>query len=141
MDNVLTWLKWLAALVGATITAVLGGWDKMLQVLVFVVVLDYATGVTAAFMEKKLDSQVGFRGIAKKVLLFVPVAMGYSLDQILGQNILRSLAIWFYLANEGLSVLENLARAGVPVSPPLKAALEQLRQKGEGKEVPADGNQ
>ncbi|HHV41965.1 MAG TPA: phage holin family protein [Clostridiaceae bacterium] len=123
--------KWTAAIVGGTITALLGGWDIMLQVLVGFVVADYITGLIAAWYEKKLNSDVGLRGIAKKVLLFVPVAIGFWLDQILGQEILRNLSIWFYIANEGLSILENLTTVGVPFPPALADALEQLKAKEE----------
>jgi toxin secretion/phage lysis holin len=132
MENVLTWIKAAFALLGGTITAFLGGWDLALQVLVLFVVLDYLVGLVAAWTEKNLDSRVGFRGICKKVLLFVPIAICYALDQVLGQEILRSLAIFFYIANEGLSVIENLGRAGMPVPAALGEALEQLRKKGEG---------
>jgi len=137
VENALVWLKWAAALVGGAITAALGGWDLALEILVLFVVLDYVTGLAAAWYEKKLNSHIGFRGIARKVLLFVPVAVAYALDQALGQDILRSLAIWFYMANEGLSILENLGRAGVPIPAPLKTALEQLKKKGEGSEAHA----
>jgi toxin secretion/phage lysis holin len=136
MENVLTWIKAAFALLGGTITAFLGGWDLALQVLVLFVVLDYLVGLVAAWTEKNLDSRVGFRGICKKVLLFVPIAICYALDQVLGQEILRSLAIFFYIANEGLSVIENLGRAGVPVPEPLMGALEQLGKRGAGE----DGN-
>lgn len=135
MNNIITGIKVTFALIGGWITAVLGGWDIALQVLVLFVVLDYITGLIAAWYEKRLNSRVGFRGIAKKILLFVPVAVGYWLDVLLGQEILRSLAIWFYLANEGLSMLENLGRCGVPILAPLKDALEQLKKKGETTDV------
>ncbi len=125
-------IKWTAAIVGGTITALLGGWDIMLQVLVGFVVADYVVAVIAAAMDGRLNSAVGFRGIAKKILLFVPIGIAFSLDQVLGYDVLRNLAIWFYLANEGLSVLENLGQAGVPFPPGLLAALEQLKGKGEG---------
>ncbi|MCK9326419.1 MAG: phage holin family protein [Bacteroidales bacterium] len=133
MENVLIWLKWMAALAGGAITAALGGWDMMLQVLILFVVLDYATGLVAAWYEQKLDSRVGFRGIAKKVLIFAPIALAFALDRAMGQDILRSLAICFYVANEGLSVLENLGRASVPIPAPLRSALEQLKGKAEEK--------
>lgn len=132
MESVLTWLKVVFALLGGAITAALGGWDLALQVLVLFVVMDYVTGLVAAWYSKTLNSQVGFKGICKKVLLFIPVAICYALDQVIGQEILRSLAIFFYIANEGLSVIENLGRAGVPVPAALGEALEQLRKKGEG---------
>ena len=130
MNNIISGIKITFALVGGWLTAVLGGWDTALQVLVLFVVMDYITGLIAAWYEKRLDSRVGFKGIAKKILLFVPVAVGYWLDVLLGQEILRSLAIWFYLANERLSMLENLGRCGVPVLAPLKDALEQLKKRG-----------
>lgn len=131
MENVLTWIKAAFALLGGAITAFLGGWDLALQVLVLFVVLDYLVGLIAAWTEKALDSRIGFRGIAKKILLFVPIAICYALDQVLGQEILRSLAIFFYIANEGLSIIENLGRAGVPVPDALGDALKQMKQKGE----------
>jgi toxin secretion/phage lysis holin len=132
MSNTLTWIKGVFALVGGSITAVLGGWDLALQVLVLFVVLDYITGLVAAWYRKVLNSRVGFRGIYKKVLLFIPIAICYALDQVIGQEILRSLAIFFYMANEGLSITENLGLCGVPVPEPLMGALEQLKQRGEG---------
>lgn len=132
MNNIITGIKVAFALIGGWITAVLGGWDTALQVLVMFVAMDYITGLIAAWYEKRLDSRIGFKGIAKKIMLFVPVAVGYWLDVLLGQEILRSLAIWFYLANEGLSMLENLGRCGVPILEPLKDALEQLKKRGEG---------
>jgi len=131
MNDIISGIKITFALIAGWLTAALGGWDITLQVLVLFVVLDYVTGLIAAWYEKRLDSRVGFRGIAKKILLFVPVAVGYWLDVLLGQEILRSLAIWFYLANEGLSILENLGCCGVPISKPLKDALVQLKKKGE----------
>lgn len=131
MGNFLAWFKWLIALAGGFLTSLLGGWDLALQVLVLFVVLDYATGLVAAYEEQNLNSRVGFKGIAKKILLFVPVAVAYWLDMLLGQEILRSLAIFFYIANEGLSMVENLARAGIPFPEQIQTALEQLK-KAEG---------
>ena len=127
MGNFLVWTKYSIALVGGLLTSLLGGWDMALQVLVLFVVLDYITGLVAAYGEQNLNSRVGFRGIAKKILLFVPVAVAYWLDMLLGQEILRSLAIFFYIANEGLSMMENLGRAGVPFPEQIQEALEQLK--------------
>lgn len=126
-----TKLKNLLAGLGGITVGLLGGWDVALQVLVVFVVIDYITGVIAAAIEGKLDSRVGFVGIAKKILLFVPIVIAAKLDLVLNTNVLRSIAIFFYLANEGLSVLENLGRVGVPLPEALKRALEQLRKKGE----------
>lgn len=129
--NIVTAIRYLVAAVGAAITAALGGWDLALRVLVAFVIIDYLTGVIAAWYERRLDSQVGMRGIARKVLLFVPVALAHWLDQLVGGTVLRSLAIWFYIANEGLSVTENLGRAGIPIPAVLMQALVQLKHKGD----------
>ena len=131
MEGVLVWLKWLFALIGGFVIGLLGGWDAALQVLVIFVVCDYITGVAAAYYAKQLDSRVGFRGAARKILLFVPVIIAYWLDVAAGAQVLRSMAIFFYIANEGLSILENLARMDIAIPGPLKAALEQLKQKAE----------
>jgi toxin secretion/phage lysis holin len=125
--NFITSTKYAIALVGGFMTSLLGGWDLALQVLVLFVVLDYIVGLMAAYTEKGLDSRIGFKGIARKILLFVPIAVAYWLDMLIGQEVLRNLAIFFYIANEGLSVLENLARVGVPLPESLKQALIQLR--------------
>lgn len=131
MENVLSYFKFWFAVIGGFITGLLGGWDIALQVLVLFVVFDYITGVLAAWYEKKLNSYVGMRGIAKKIMLFIPVAVAYWLDVVLGMTVLRGLAIFFYVANEGLSIMENLARMGVQIPAPLKATLEQLKEKSE----------
>lgn len=134
-NDVARYIRLYATLLGGVITALLGGWDVMMQVLVLFVVIDYVTGLVAAYAEKRLNSEVGFRGICKKILLFVPVVLSCSLDSALGTDILRSLSIWFYVANEGLSVLENLGKANVPIPKPLKVALEQLKAKGDGESI------
>lgn len=132
-EGILQSIKYGIAVAGGLITGFLGGWDTSLKVLVAFVVLDYFTGLLAAYFEKKLDSTVGFKGITRKVLLFVPIGVGYYLDQLLGQQVLRSLAIWFYLANEGLSLVENLGRCGVPMPPGLVDALQQIKKRGEAR--------
>jgi toxin secretion/phage lysis holin len=131
VDNLLVYTKWATVLVGGLLVGLLGGWDLALQVLVLFAVLDYITGVAAAYTEKMLDSNVGGRGILRKVLIFVVVAIAYWLDLLIGQQILRSVVIFYYIANEGLSVVENLGRAGVPIPQTLKTALEALKQKSE----------
>lgn len=130
LDNVLVWIKLAATLVGGTVTALLGGWDLMLQALVLFIVLDYITGLISAYINKQLNSQVGFIGICKKILLFVPVVMAYTMDNLMGGEILRSLALWFFIANEGLSIAENLGKSGVKLPQALLTALQQMRDKG-----------
>jgi toxin secretion/phage lysis holin len=131
MEQSLPWLRYFLAGLGGLATALFGGWDVYLKVLVAFMVLDYLTGVVAAYQEKKLDSNVGWKGITRKALVFVIVALAHLLDTALGQALFRGLVIWFYIANEGLSIIENLGRAGVPIPAPLRAALESLKQKAE----------
>lgn len=132
MDNYLTYAKTGVAVIGGTLIGLLGGWDMALRVLIYFVVADYITGITAAWYEKKLNSDVGMRGIAKKVLLFVPVGIGYCLDSLTGTEVIRSLAIFFYIGNEGLSILENLTKMGIKFPAVIKDALEQIEKKQEG---------
>lgn len=95
------------------------------------VVVDYITGLMAAAVEKKLSSEVGFKGIFKKVVIFSLVAVGHIVDtHIIGEgSVLRTAVIFFYLSNEGISILENAARTGLPIPGKLKAVLEQLREE------------
>lgn len=131
MNSIQGWFKWFFTLLGGLVVGFLGGWDVALQVLVIFVIFDYITGVTAAFYEKKLDSEVGMWGIFRKLMLFIPIGVGYWVDTVAGVQVFRSMAIFFYIANEGLSIIENLGRVGIPIPEPLKAALEQLKKKAE----------
>lgn len=115
---------------GATMLQFLfGGWSLPLQILVAFVVLDYICGVWAAFTRKELDSSIGAKGIAKKVGFFVLVAVAHLLDQMAGMGapVLKTATIWFLLANEGLSILENLGEIGVPIPETLQDALRRLK--------------
>jgi len=97
------------------------------------VVIDYITGVMCAIVDKKLSSEVGFKGIFKKVLIFILVGVGNIIDvQVLGQaGVLRTAVIFFYLSNEGVSLLENAGHLGLPIPAKLKAVLEQLHDRSE----------
>lgn len=100
-------------------------------------VIDYLTGVLAAIYERKLSSEVGFKGIAKKVVIFCLVALGNIIDvQIIGEgSVIRTAIIFFYISNEGISIVENAGRLGLPVPQKLKDVLEQLKtDKTEGGE-------
>lgn len=122
------------ALVGGVIGQMLGGWDGFLQCLMAFVVMDYVTGVLCALQQKKLSSARGFRGILKKILIFMVVGMGHLLDLTLlgGAGApLRVAMIGFYLSNEGLSILENLGRLGVPLPKRLAAVIRELGKEEE----------
>lgn len=120
------------------IFATLGGWlgwymgsiDGFLYALIGLVIVDYITGVVAAGIKHELSSEVGFVGIAKKVMVFAVVGVANVLDHhILQQgSVLRTMAIFFYVANEGMSIVENADRIGIAVPRPLKRILKQLKE-------------
>ena len=122
------------AAIGGFVGWFLGGFDGFLYTLVAFVAIDYLTGVMCAINDKTLSSAVGFRGICRKVLIFTMVGLANILDvYILGEgSVLRTAVIFFYLSNEGVSMLENAAHLGMPVPDKLKDVLEQLHER-EGK--------
>ncbi len=133
MKNFIEAAQYAFAALGGALGAVMGGFDGFLYALVVFVVVDYITGLMAAAVEKKLSSEVGFKGIFKKVVIFSLVAVGHIVDMhIIGEgSVLRTAVIFFYLSNEGISILENAARTGLPIPGKLKAVLEQLREEKE----------
>lgn len=132
-------VKGLAACAGA-VAGMLGGWDALLQVLVSLMAADYASGLIVAAMGKSqkteyggLSSKVGAAGLARKGLMLLVVLCAALLDSAMGAaNVCRDAAIWFYIANEGLSLLENLGLMGVPYPEKLKALLGQKLTEGGG---------
>lgn len=121
--------------IGGWLGYFLGGCDGLIIALVIFVAVDYLTGVLCAIADKKLSSEVGFKGIARKVLIFLLVGVANILDvEVIGTgSILRTAVIFFYLSNEGISLLENAAHLGLPIPSKLKAALEQLHDRAEEK--------
>ena len=111
----------------------LGGCDGLLVALVVFVATDYITGVMCAIEDKTLSSEVGFKGICRKVIIFMLVGIGHILDtQVIGTgSVLRTAIIFFYLSNEGVSLLENAAHLGLPIPEKLKDVLEQLHDRAE----------
>lgn len=111
----------------------LGGCDGLIYALVAFVVIDYITGVMCAISDKTLSSAVGFRGICRKVLIFLLVGIANILDtNVIGTgSVLRTAAIFFYISNEGVSLLENAAHLGLPVPGAVKDVLEQLHNRAE----------
>ena len=123
--------------VGGWLGYFLGGNDGLLIALVVFVAVDYLTGVMCAISDKKLSSEVGFKGICRKVLIFLLVGIANILDvQVIGTgSVLRTAVIFFYLSNEGVSLLENAAHLGLPVPEKIKAVLEQLHDRAEKTET------
>lgn len=119
--------------VGGWLGYYLGGCDGLLIVLIAFVIIDYITGVMCAVIDKKLSSAVGFKGICRKVLIFLMVGAAHLLDMYVIQtgSILRTAVIFFYISNEGVSLVENSAYLGLPVPKKIKAVLEQLHNRAE----------
>ncbi|MNW38064.1 Holin family protein [compost metagenome] len=128
MDN---FLKTVIAVGGSAASFLFGGWSSLLNILLAFVIIDYATGVIAAAVEGKLSSKVGRIGIARKVAIFAIVAVAHLVDTAIGDaHLFRDAAIFFYLANELLSLIENAGRMGAPIPPVLTKAVAVLKGKG-----------
>lgn len=116
-------------LVGGVITGVLGGWDVLTHAIVVLVIVDYLTGVGKAFTNKEVSSAVGFRGLFKKILIFVVIAVSVEMQKIIGDGIpLREIVIMFYIANEGISLIENVSEF-IPLPQKMKDIFIQIREK------------
>ena len=127
MDNI---FKAISAILGAILGYLFGEWSALLGILLAFVVTDYITGIIAAGIEGQLSSRVGLRGISKKMMIFVIVAVGHLIDKALGvESVLKNAAIFFYMANELLSILENAGRIGLPVPSILEKAIALLKEK------------
>ena len=123
--------------VGGWLGYFLGGCDGLLYALIAFVVIDYITGVMCAIINKQLSSEVGFKGIFRKVLIFLLVGIANIIDvQVVGTGaVLRTAVIFFYISNEGVSLLENAGHLGLPIPEKIKTVLEQLHDRAEnGKE-------
>lgn len=134
MKNFIEAAQYAFAALGGAVGAVMGGFDGFLYALIVFVVVDYLTGVMVAVLNKNLSSEVGFHGIFKKVVIFALVAVGHIVDTYVIQNgsVIRTAVIFFYLSNEGISILENASVLGLPVPQKLKDVLEQLKDGKEG---------
>ena len=120
----------IVAILATFFTYLFGSWDLALQVLIVFMVLDYVTGVLYAYLIGQLSSEVGFKGLVKKCMILVVVIIGVMLDRILGSEtwVFRTLVCYFYIANEGISLLENVGNIGIPIPNKIRNALEQLNK-------------
>lgn len=132
MKQIWSYIQICFAALGGFLGWFLGGMDGFLYVLITFMGIDYITGVMCAIADKNLSSEVGFKGICRKVLIFALVGVGNILDvYVLGNgSVLRTAVIFFYLSNEGISLLENAAHIGLPIPEKLKEILAQLHNKG-----------
>lgn len=136
MKNLISGFQMFFTGIGGYLGYTLGGYDGFLYALITFVVFDYISGVMVAILEKKLSSEIGFRGIFKKFLIFFLVAIATILDMHLIGNgsAIRTAVIFFYLSNEGISILENTVRIGLPVPKRLKEILESFDEEDKGDE-------
>lgn len=136
MENILNYFKLVTVMIGTGLTWLFGAWDIALGALIVFMVLDYATGLLRAWVNKEVSSDVGLKGIARKAVIFVVLIVAVLLDRLLntGSWVFRTLICYFYIANEGISLLENCAGVGLPIPVKLKDALAQLKD-GEKKEI------
>lgn len=131
IDLIWTKVQGAVTALGGVIGYFVGGMDGLLTALIILMALDYVTGVMCAIVDKTLSSSIGFKGIFKKILIFMLVGVAHIIDlNVIGTGeALRSAVICFYLSNEGVSLLENAARLGLPIPEKLKTILAQLHDK------------
>ena len=127
----------ITGVLGVVSSYLFGAWNDALEALIVAMLIDYVSGVLAAYVNPNLalNSQRGFRGICKKIMILLLVCLAHFMDAATGQAVICTAVIWFFLGNEGLSIVENAAKMGLPVPEKLKAALEQLASEKKDKEV------
>lgn len=129
MEKYFNWISIVIGVVGGFFGKFFGGWDMLLQAVIWLMVFDYATGIIKGIYTKSLSSEIGFKGLLKKILILIVIATACVLDRITGGGApIREIVIMFYICNEALSLLENAAEF-IPVSDRLKNTLLQLRDK------------
>ncbi|MBU0279397.1 MULTISPECIES: holin family protein [unclassified Gemella] len=133
MNTTILNFKLIISSIGGVLGAFLGGMDGLIYALLAFSVIDYVTGIMCAIDKKELSSSVGFKGIARKIIIFSLVGVANILDVYsLGHvGVLRAVVIFFYLSNEGISILENASKLGLPIPEKLKSILSQLKEREE----------
>ena len=138
MEKYFNHISIVIGIIGGFFASFFGGWEILLKTILFLAIMDYITGWIKGIYEKNLSSEVGFRGILKKIVMFIIIATSYHIQTLLSNNIpVREVVIMFYIANEGLSLLENAA-IFIPIPERLKNILLQLRDKTINKEDEED---
>lgn len=133
MEKMFNFISAIGGLVGGFIVSLFGGWDAMLYTILLFTSLDYFTGILKAVYKKELSSAIGFKGIVKKIMVFVVIAVAYNVQRMTGDTIpLREIVIVFFICNEALSILENAAEF-INIPQQLKDVLLQLRDKNAAK--------
>lgn len=135
MNDIFTWIKLATAAILSAASYIFGGMDMIFKILIVFMAIDYITGVSAAVYTKKLSSRTGFNGILKKIAILCLIASAHMLGEVMGMEEIRSAVIGFYLANEGISIMENAARLGIPLPEKLVGILKQLKDKEEENDI------
>lgn len=131
MEKLFNWISVVTGIIGGGLVYLLGGWDVLLNTIVILTIMDYVTGWIKAIYNKQISSEVGFKGILKKVVMFIVISLAHNIQSLIGANVpLREVVITFYIANEGLSLLENAAEF-IPIPKKIKDILVQLRDNDE----------
>lgn len=133
MKEVINTIQLIFTAIGGYVGWFLGGMDGLIYALVTFIFIDYITGLMVAILERKLSSEIGFRGIFKKILIFTFVGIGHIIDFHIIQNgsAVRTAVIFFYMSNEGISILENAAKVGLPVPEKLQTIFLKLKKEDE----------
>ena len=131
MREIVNGLQVIVTVLGAFVGGLIGGLDSLAYALVLFVAVDYITGIMAGIVEKKISSEVGFKGIFRKVVIFILVSIAHIIDsKILGNgSAIRTAVIFFYISNEGISILENSGRIGLPIPQKIMDILHQLNKE------------
>lgn len=139
MGTIVNYFKFIITITGTVFTWLFGSWDTALIVLIVFMLLDYLTGLLRAVVNQEVSSDVGLKGIARKTVVFVVLIVAVLLDRLLntGTWVFRTVVCYFYIANEGISLLENCAGLGLPIPDKIKSVLAQLKD-GEKKELKGD---
>lgn len=131
MEKIFNLTSIIIGVIGGILAGAIGGWDKLAHVLIFMVVVDYLTGIMKAVVMKQLSSRVGWLGLIRKVMIFIVIAVAVQVQEIIGDTLpLREVVMMFYIANEGFSFLEN-ASVFIPLPEKLKAVFVQIRSKSD----------
>lgn len=125
-------IKIITSIVAICFTIVMGGWDFAAQILIVLMIIDYVTGIIRSAKIGGLSSETGFRGILKKILMLCVVMVGVMIDGGMNMGgVIRAMVIWYYIANEALSIIENVGEMGVPVPRKLQQMIENLRKEND----------
>lgn len=126
-------LEMLIGVLGGVCSYLLGGWDILMPTIIIFMILDYVSGVSASWLTKSLSSEIGYKGLLKKCMIIVMIIMSVRLDSILGDEmIFRNVVTFFYISNEGISIIENCVKLGLPIPTKIKNALEQIKEENNG---------